>query len=107
MSSVRTLQRLEGLLLRLRAAVRQERLNLLGSGTGPRVGDPDYDRFWRRLNGYAAGLRNGQSLEGWSIHGGDVHKEVKLQVRVDGELQEISYYPRGAGMEAPQAVLAN
>lgn len=43
----------------------------------------------------AAGLREGDELAGWSIHG-EADRKVQLQVRRDERLVSISYYPRGA-----------
>lgn len=41
-----------------------------------------------------AGLRDGDELAGWTIHG-DPDKKVHLQVQRGGTLKTISYYPRG------------
>ncbi len=40
-----------------------------------------------------AGLRDGMSLKGWSIFGGDISKEIELNVTVDGEAKTLRYLP--------------
>jgi len=52
---------------------------------------------------FAAGLRDGQTLEGRSIHWNQTEKPVVLQVRnKNGELKEIKYYPKGKPFPVPQ-----
>jgi len=49
------------------------------------------------VNGSAAakaGLREGDELVGWDIHG-DADKRIRLQVLRDRKLKNISYFPRG------------
>lgn len=48
-----------------------------------------------------AGLREGDELLGWSIHG-EPDQKVQLQVRRGNKLKTISYYPRGARQEVLQ-----
>ncbi len=54
---------------------------------------------------YAAGLRDGQTLRGYSVHFNEPDKQITLTVDDDGALQEISFYPRGASMQVPKYVL--
>ena len=49
----------------------------------------------------AAGLREGDVLAGWDVHG-DADRRIRLQVRRGGKAQEIRYYPRGVGRELLQ-----
>ena len=44
---------------------------------------------------FAAGLREGMLLTGWSVHGGDTAQPVVLQVEDNGVEREIQYLPRG------------
>ena len=55
---------------------------------------------------YAAGLRDGQPLAGWSIHHGDVDRDVVLEVYVFDERRTISYLPRGEVKHTPKVVPA-
>jgi len=48
-----------------------------------------------------AGLREGDELAGWDIHG-EADQEIRLQVRRGDKLQTIRYYPRGAAVEILQ-----
>ena len=41
-----------------------------------------------------AGLREGDELLGWDIHG-DVNKKIQLQVLRDKKVKAIRYFPRG------------
>ena len=50
-----------------------------------------------------AGLRSGDKLVGWTVHG-DPDKHILLQVERRGDVKEIKYYPRGAGVEVLQFV---
>ena len=50
-----------------------------------------------------AGLREGDELAGWKIHG-DVDEQVKLSVRREGKNKTISYYPRGKSSDVLQFV---
>ena len=43
----------------------------------------------------AAGLKEGDELTGWNVHG-NPKQAIRLQVRRDGELRVIEYLPRGA-----------
>lgn len=40
-----------------------------------------------------AGLKEGMMLKGWSIFGGEVTKEIELNVTVDGETKTLRYLP--------------
>ena len=42
---------------------------------------------------HKAGLRDGMLLEGWSVYGGDVSKEVELMVKIDGSSKTLRYSP--------------
>lgn len=44
----------------------------------------------------AAGLHEGMTLKGWSVHGDNVNKEAVFQVLIDSVVTDIRYYPRGA-----------
>ena len=48
-----------------------------------------------------AGLQEDDELAGWSIYG-ESDKEVQLKVRRDGQLETISYLPRGKQATALQ-----
>jgi predicted metalloprotease with PDZ domain len=48
-----------------------------------------------------AGLRAGDKLVGWTVHG-DADKRMVLQVERRGEVKEIRYFPRGKGVELLQ-----
>ncbi len=48
-----------------------------------------------------AGLREGDALVGWDIHG-EADKEIRLQVRRGDKLHTIRYFPRGAAVEILQ-----
>lgn len=50
---------------------------------------------------HAAGLRDGQKVEGASIHRGNPDKEITLKVSENGERKEIRYWPRGAPVTIP------
>ncbi|MBD3298711.1 MAG: hypothetical protein GF341_08660 [candidate division Zixibacteria bacterium] len=54
---------------------------------------------------YAAGLRDGQTLKGYSVHFNEPDKQITLTVEHEDTLREISYYPRGASMQVPEYVL--
>lgn len=54
----------------------------------------------------AAGLREGDVLTGWSLHS-DPERMIRVQVRRDGKLRVIEYYPRGAARELLQFAPAN
>jgi predicted metalloprotease with PDZ domain len=55
---------------------------------------------------WAAGLREGQDLTGWSVHGGDPTKEVVLTLRApQGGERELRYLPQGPPIDVPQLVL--
>jgi predicted metalloprotease with PDZ domain len=41
-----------------------------------------------------AGLREGDELLGWAVHG-DPDRQIRLQVQRDKQIRTISYYPRG------------
>jgi len=56
---------------------------------------------------YAAGLRDGQQLVGWSIDNGHSEILARFTVQPDTVRQRISYYPRGAGGLVPQLHLAD
>jgi len=51
---------------------------------------------------YAAGLRDGQALIGWSFYNGRAEELATLTIRADSAVQRISYYPRGRGVLVPQ-----
>ncbi len=53
----------------------------------------------------AAGLKNGMTLDKWSITNGDVTRPVELTVIVDGQSRVISYYPRGESMPSFRATV--
>src|ERR1700744_333484 len=45
---------------------------------------------------YAAGLRNGQPLNGWSVYNGDTSRPTKMRIRnADDKPAEIVYKPAG------------
>ena len=52
---------------------------------------------------FQAGLRDGQRLRGWSVHGSRPDREVELKIQ-DGEEGErtISYLPQGEPIDVPQ-----
>lgn len=50
----------------------------------------------------AAGLRDGQSLAGWSVQSGRTDRQAIIRVRDGEQTREITYWPRGAGIEAPR-----
>lgn len=50
---------------------------------------------------HAAGLRDGQELTGWSVHYGDVEREIALQLGGDGP-GEVRWLPRGERLEVPR-----
>jgi predicted metalloprotease with PDZ domain len=42
---------------------------------------------------YRAGLRDGMTLQGWSIYGGDTSKEILLKVKTEEGSQDLRYWP--------------
>jgi len=52
-----------------------------------------------------AGLREGDELLGWEIHG-ETDREIQLQVLRAGQVKAVSYFPRGARHELLQFVPA-
>lgn len=53
---------------------------------------------------FRAGLRDGQTLLGWSLWNGDPERPVVLNVRDrDGGLDRLEYLPRGRQVDIPQA----
>jgi predicted metalloprotease with PDZ domain len=53
----------------------------------------------------AAGLKNGMTLDKWSIYNGDVTRPIELTIIVDGQPREISYYPKGDSVPAFRATV--
>jgi predicted metalloprotease with PDZ domain len=51
---------------------------------------------------YAAGMRDGQGLVGWSIYNGHSERPATFTIVVDSTRQRITYLPRGAGAIIPQ-----
>ncbi len=49
-----------------------------------------------------AGLRDGQSLTGWSVHGGEPEEKVEFTVREGGEERKIRYLPQGPAVPVPR-----
>ncbi len=56
---------------------------------------------------WAAGLRDGQPIQGASIYGNDVNRAVQVKLRQDdGSVREVSFLPRAAqGVRVPQLKL--
>ena len=55
---------------------------------------------------HAAGLREGMALRGWSVHGGDVTREVELSVGDDAAPRRLRYRPiDGRTVSLPTAVV--
>lgn len=48
-----------------------------------------------------AGLRDGDELSGWSIHG-DADRKIELKVKRNGRTRDVSYYPRGTARRVMQ-----
>jgi hypothetical protein len=48
-----------------------------------------------------AGLREGDELAGWTLHG-DPDRKIELKVLRDDKVKTISYFPRGAAREMLQ-----
>jgi len=57
-------------------------------------------------NAAAAGLRNGQSVRGWSVRYGDPTSPVKITVEEAGEERAITYLPTSERIPTPQFHLA-
>lgn len=49
---------------------------------------------------FAAGLRDGQPLHGYSVFNNDPDRMAKFKVEVNGSDQQIKYYPRGKAIKA-------
>lgn len=52
---------------------------------------------------WRAGLRNGETLEGWEMVTGDADHEVVMMVRGPGGRASVHYLPRGEQVSVPQA----
>jgi predicted metalloprotease with PDZ domain len=51
---------------------------------------------------YAAGLRDGQKIRGWSVHIGDPSREVELTLEEAGTQRKVRYLPQGKPTPTPQ-----
>lgn len=48
---------------------------------------------------HRAGLREGMEFKGWSVHGGDVTKEIVLKLKSEAGIQELRYLPVDGRLE--------
>jgi predicted metalloprotease with PDZ domain len=49
-----------------------------------------------------AGLQDGQQLAGYSVHHGDIEREVRIQVRAGEQVRDVTYVPAGPPVAAPR-----